>query len=124
MRICKLFSFEAAHVLPAHPGKCRFMHGHSYRLEVTVAGALHESGPQRGMVADFDIVAEIVKREVLAVLDHTSLNEHLENPTAECIALWIWQRIAPHISDLDQIVLWETATACAILRRDDLPITR
>lgn len=120
MRIRKQFKFEAAHVLPWHPGKCRRLHGHSYRLDVTLAGPIQHDGPSRGMVEDFDTITQVVEREIISNLDHRSLNELIENPTAEGIASWIWSRLAPQLPRLDEITVWETATACAILRRDDL----
>ncbi len=120
MRIRKQYKFEAAHILPWHPGKCARLHGHSYRLDVTLQGPLQTDGPSRGMVEDFDTISQVVEREVISTLDHRSLNDFLENPTAEAIACWIWQRLAPHLHRLEELTLWETATACAILRRSDL----
>jgi 6-pyruvoyltetrahydropterin/6-carboxytetrahydropterin synthase len=120
MRIRKQFKFEAAHVLPWHLGKCARLHGHSYLLEITLQGPLQSEGPSRGMVEDFDVIAQVIEREVIAVLDHRSLNDFMENPTAENIARWIWSRIAGHFSRLDEVRLWETATNCAILRRTDV----
>jgi 6-pyruvoyltetrahydropterin/6-carboxytetrahydropterin synthase len=96
------------------------MHGHSYRLEVALRGALKSRGPARGMIEDFDRVERIVGDRVLAALDHQYLNELIENPTVENIALWIWKRLDGSLTRLDEIVLWETATACAVLRRSDL----
>jgi 6-pyruvoyltetrahydropterin/6-carboxytetrahydropterin synthase len=119
MRISKQFRFEAAHVLPHHPGKCSRLHGHSYRLEVVVEGPIQASGPAAGMVEDFDEIAKVVREHVIEALDHRSLNDVLENPTSELIVLWIWKRLAPHLPGLAELVLWETATACAILRRDE-----
>ena len=119
MQIRKHFRFEAAHVLPYHPGKCARLHGHSYRLEVAVRGPLQSEGPARGMIADFDTIKHVVRAEVIDALDHQSLNEFLDNPTAEQIAMWIWRRLDPHLENLDELVLWETATSCAVLRRSD-----
>jgi 6-pyruvoyltetrahydropterin/6-carboxytetrahydropterin synthase len=112
----KTFRFEAAHVLPYHTGKCARLHGHSYRLEVSLSGPLHETGPAKGMVMDFDDLSSLVNREVVDLLDHAMLNDTLENPTCEHIAAWIWERLAPALPSLDEIVLWETATSCAVLR--------
>ncbi len=117
MHIRKHFRFEAAHVLPFHPGKCSRLHGHSYRLEVAVEGPLHEAGPASGMVVDFDELARIVRREVIDKLDHASLNDLMPNPTAELIAQWIWATLEPHLAGLSELVVWETATACAVVRR-------
>lgn len=119
MRICKQFRFEAAHVLPHHPGKCSRLHGHSYRLEVFVEGPVQEHGPASGMVEDFDVIARIVRERVIDRLDHRSLNDLLENPTSELIVAWIWKELAPHLAGLAELVLWETATAAAVMRASD-----
>lgn len=119
MQIRKLFRFEAAHVLPYHPGKCARPHGHSYRLEVAIRGPLQTAGPATGMIEDFDTLREIVHREILEVLDHVSLNEVIENPTCERIVTWIWKKLAVSLPGLDELVLWETATSCAVLRAGD-----
>lgn len=119
MQIRKRFGFEAAHALPSHPGKCARMHGHSYRLEVAIAGPLHRDGPARGMVEDFDALHALVTAQILDELDHKTLNETIENPTAEEIVLWIWRRLEPSLPSLEELVLWETPDACAILRRGD-----
>ncbi len=119
MQIRKSFRFEAAHVLPHHPGKCARLHGHSYRFEVAVAGPLQSSGPAQGMVVDFDDIAAVVRPHVVERLDHSSLNDVLPNPTAEHIALWIWDELAPRLAGLSEIVVWETATACAVVRAGD-----
>jgi 6-pyruvoyltetrahydropterin/6-carboxytetrahydropterin synthase len=119
MQIRKHFRFEAAHVLPYHPGKCAQMHGHSYRLEVAIRGPLHSDGPARGMIEDFDTIKDVVRHNAIDVLDHQTLNDFIENPTAERIILWIWERLQPHLSGLDELVLWETVNSCATLRRAD-----
>lgn len=119
MQIRKQFKFEAAHVLPFHSGKCARMHGHSYRFDVTLSGPLQDSGPARGMVVDFDEISAVVKPRVVDRLDHTTLNDLIDNPTAERIALWIWDAIAADLPHLEEIAVWETATACAIARGDD-----
>jgi 6-pyruvoyltetrahydropterin/6-carboxytetrahydropterin synthase len=119
MRVRKQFAFEAAHVLPYHAGKCSRMHGHSYRIDVAVDGPLREDGPARGMVVDFDDIGAAVAAHVVAALDHTTLNDVIENPTAERIALWAWRRLAPALPGLAEIVLWETASACAVVTAAD-----
>lgn len=106
-------------MLPHHPGKCSRMHGHSYRVEVAVSGTLAASGPSTGMVIDFDELSAVVRGEVIDALDHTTLNDLMANPTAEEIALWIWRTLAPSLSGLDEIVVWETQTACAVVRSGD-----
>ncbi len=119
MVIRKTFRFEAAHVLPFHPGKCARLHGHSYRFEVAVTGPLQTSGPATGMVVDFDDLSAIVRPNVVDRLDHSSLNDLIANPTAEEIARWIWAELAPRIAGLSEIVVWETQNACAVVRGND-----
>jgi 6-pyruvoyltetrahydropterin/6-carboxytetrahydropterin synthase len=119
MQIRKHFRFEAAHVLPYHPGKCARLHGHSYRLEVAVRGPLQAEGPARGMIEDFDVIKRIVREYVVDVLDHQNLSDMIENPTAEHISVWIWRRLHERLPGLDEIVLWETPTSCAVVRRSD-----
>jgi 6-pyruvoyltetrahydropterin/6-carboxytetrahydropterin synthase len=111
VQIRKHFRFEAAHVLPYHLGKCARPHGHSYRLEVAIRGPLQSGGPAKGMIEDFDTVRAVVHREILEALDHTSLND--------LILAWIWEKLLPELPGLDELVLWETATSCAVLRKSD-----
>ena len=122
MLIRKQFKFEAAHVLPYHPGKCARLHGHSYRLDVSLEGPLQDVGPARGMIEDFDTLKSVVSETVIEPLDHRSLNDIIENPTAERIVLWIWQRLAPQLAGLAELTLWETRSACAVLKCGD-PLT-
>lgn len=96
------------------------MHGHSYRLEVAIDGTIRDDGPSAGMVIDFDEIEKLVKASVIDRLDHTSLNDVMENPTSENLVVWIWGQLDAALSGLSELVLWETATACAVLRRDDL----
>ncbi len=119
MQIRKHFRFEAAHVLPHHSGKCSRMHGHSYRLDVAVRGPIQTDGPARGMIEDFDKIKRIVREHAVDILDHSNLNDLIENPTAEHIIMWIWRALENRLTGLDELVLWETATSCAVLRRGD-----
>jgi 6-pyruvoyltetrahydropterin/6-carboxytetrahydropterin synthase len=121
--IRKSFTFEAAHVLPNHPGKCSRLHGHSYRLDVTLAGPLQPDGPAAGMVEDFEVVSRVVKAAVIAELDHRSLNELIENPTAENIVRWVWGRLSAELPLLTELTLWETRKACVVLSKGD-PLTQ
>lgn len=96
------------------------MHGHSYRLEIAVRGPLQTDGPARGMVEDFDAIKRVVHAAAIDPLDHQTLNDFIENPTAERIALWIWERLEPALAGLDELVLWETPNSCAVLRESDV----
>ncbi len=71
------------------------------------------------MIVDFDDIDRVVHGIAIDVLDHQSLNEYIDNPTAERIVLWLWERLEPALSGLDELVLWETPTACAVLRSSD-----
>lgn len=102
--VTRSFTFEAAHQLPWHPGRCRNLHGHSYRLEVSVEGSVDENG----VVVDFDDLKAVVQREVLDHYDHTMLNDLLDNPTAELIAADAWKRLEAAGVAPARLRLWET----------------
>jgi 6-pyruvoyltetrahydropterin/6-carboxytetrahydropterin synthase len=119
VQIRKSFTFEAAHVLPNHPGKCARLHGHSYRLEVALEGPLQSGGPAAGMIEDFEVISRIVKEAVVSKLDHRSLNELIENPTAENIVVWVWANLAHRLPQLAELTLWETRKASVVLRKGD-----
>jgi 6-pyruvoyltetrahydropterin/6-carboxytetrahydropterin synthase len=108
------FTFEAAHTLPWHPGKCKNLHGHSYRLDVTVRGPLDANG----VVIDFDRLKEIVDREVINRWDHRDLNQVLDNPTAELLAHKAWQLLTDAGVPLAALRLWETTTSSVELTTD------
>ncbi|HSH61164.1 MAG TPA: 6-carboxytetrahydropterin synthase QueD [Acidimicrobiales bacterium] len=103
-RVTRSFAFEAAHQLPWHPGKCRRLHGHNYRFEVTVEGPLDENG----VVLDFDELHEVVRREVVERYDHRYLNDLMDNPTAELIAAEAWKQLEAAGLELVGLRLWET----------------
>ena len=73
IRVTKEFSFEMAHVLHNYDGPCRNVHGHSYRLFVTVAGSpvIDISDPKLGMVIDFGDLKRIVNEEIVQKFDHS-----------------------------------------------------
>src|SRR3954454_7012748 len=85
----KTFQFEAAHLLPHLPKshKCRRLHGHSFKVDVVVAG---ERDARLGWVMDYAEISQAFK-PLWQKLDHFYLNEirGLENPTSENIAIWI-----------------------------------
>ena len=116
MDIFKEFTLESAHRLPNVPAghKCGRVHGHSFRIEVHVSGPL---GDTTGWVMDFaDIKAAFAPID--AMLDHHYLNDvpGLENPTSEHLAIWIWQRLAPRLVGLSQVVIRETCTSGCVYR--------
>lgn len=72
IKITKQFSFEMAHALRNYDGLCRNIHGHSYKMDITLAGhPLHdESSPKNGMVMDFGDLKRLVNEEIISLLDH------------------------------------------------------
>lgn len=87
--ITKIFTFAAAHFLTKYHGKCENLHGHNYKLEITVKGPVFENG----LLVDFSILKKIVKEKILNKLDHRNLNDFFPNPSAENIAIWIWNEL-------------------------------
>ncbi len=110
------YKFEAAHQLPKVPPghKCARMHGHSYQVQVTVAG---EADPDMGWLIDFADVAAVVD-PILGELDHRVLNEinGLENPTCELVAKWIWDRVKPRLDSLEALTVAETRSSRCVYR--------
>jgi 6-pyruvoyltetrahydropterin/6-carboxytetrahydropterin synthase len=121
MEIFRTFRFEAAHSLPnVPPGhQCGRMHGHSYGVDVHVAGPLD---PRLGWVVDFAEIDEAFA-PVLAALDHRTLNDvdGLANPTCEHLAVWIWHRLRARLPGLSQVVVRETPRAGCAYRGE--PVT-
>ncbi len=115
MLLHKEFTFEAAHYLPKYHGKCENMHGHTYKLVVTIEG----EPDSEGMIRDFIEVKKLINTKVIEKLDHTTLNDTIENPSAENIATWIWQQLKQDLN-LSEIRVWETATSSVTLRREDM----
>ena len=116
MELRRTFQFEAAQTLPkAPPGhKCRRMHGHSFKVEISVEG---EVDPTAGWLYDHAEITAAMK-PLMEQLDHSYLNEipGLENPTIENMARWFWQKLEPLCSGLCEIVVHETPTARCLYR--------
>lgn len=135
LSITKLFSFEAAHRISNYQGACSQVHGHSYKLQITISA---EMPGENDMVLDFKILKELVQSHILALLDHSlMLKDNTENrqfflnypgkiywmdsePTAERMLLDISRRLEPvlpgHVN-LEEIVLFETETSFAKWRK-------
>lgn len=117
-RIWKVFTFEAAHLLPLVPKEhqCSRLHGHSYSAKVTIGGT-----PVAGWLIDFAQM-KAVWQVVAGGLDHSYLNdiEGLENPTAENLAAWLFSRLRvsfpPNVS-LVSVEVSETPNSGAIVER-------
>ena len=119
VEIFKVFHIEAAHRLPNLPEthKCSRLHGHSFRVEIHVAG---EVDPAKGWVLDFADIKSAFK-PLYEELDHHYLNEveGLENPTSEHLARWIWQRLKPKLPLLAKVIVQETCTAGCVYRGEN-----
>ena len=139
IRITKEFSFETGHALYGYDGKCRNVHGHSYKLSVTVIGKpISTPGEVKlGMVIDFGDLKKIVKEEVVDPFDHATVfnknTPHIElaqelesrghkvilanyQPTSENMVIDFAQKIAAKLPDtikLHSLKLRETQTAYA-----------
>ncbi len=137
IRLTKEFSFEMAHALRKYNGPCRNIHGHSYKLLVTVTGKPNDSAedPQYGMVMDFSELKELIDEHVIRHYDHSlviqkdpEFEPELKNnelfgklhmvdfpPTSENLVTNIARgikRVLPPGVDLFSLKLYETATSC------------
>ncbi len=114
MEIFKAFTLESAHRLPNVPAghKCARVHGHSFRVEIHVSGAVD---PKAGWVQDFADLKSAFQ-PLFEQLDHNYLNDvpGLANPTSENLAKWVWDRLKPELPLLSKIVVHETCTCGAI----------
>lgn len=138
IRVTKEFSFEMAHALWNYDGPCKNVHGHSYRLYVTLVGepVTDTANTKLGMVIDFSDLKDIVNREIVDRFDHTvvvssrveknrldALNQMFGNvmvvdyqPTCEKLIEDIAARIKPQLPEgvsLHNLKLYETATSYA-----------
>lgn len=76
-----------------------YYHGHNYNLVIQVEGEIH---PETGFVIDLKVLKELIQKEICEYLDHKNLNEQIQefknlNPTAENIAVVIYNRLKPHL---------------------------
>jgi 6-pyruvoyltetrahydropterin/6-carboxytetrahydropterin synthase len=139
IRITKQFSFETGHALYGYDGKCKNVHGHSYKLSVTVIGApiLDTNNVKYGMVIDFTDLKKIVREEIVDNFDHATVfnknTPHIElakelisrdhhvilvdyQPTSENMVIDFAQKIKNRLPDsikLFSLKLQETETSFA-----------
>lgn len=121
--VCKQFTFDSAHHLHCYEGKCKNLHGHTYKLQVMISGYTDE----RGIVIDFADLKELVKERIIDPLDHRYLNEVLPpmNTTAENMVVWMYEQIHAALAyynkeqklRLEELRLWETPTSFAMITR-------
>jgi 6-pyruvoyltetrahydropterin/6-carboxytetrahydropterin synthase len=112
-------TFSAGHALRGYKGKCENVHGHNYRVQISLEGPELDS---IGLLVDFTHLKQVL-REVIKRLDHQFINE-LEpfitvNPSAENMAKYFYEEVSKGLQQLPpgakikEVVMWETDTACA-----------
>ncbi len=112
--------FSAAHSLPRHLGKCKNLHGHTYRVDVVVEG---EKKEDTECVADFSEMKAVVE-EVLELVDHKFLNEIISYPTSENIALFLREKLEKELKNsnlgvtLYSLRIWEGKNKWVMLESD------
>ena len=119
--VTKKFEFESCHFLNLYNGPCARMHGHTYKLEVTVAG----NPVNNGMIIDFVDLKKMVNHYIIDKMDHQNLNELKDDiglplftqPTAELMVLWMATTLAPVFAQLGctltHVRLYETSNSHA-----------
>ena len=113
MEVYKTFTIEAARSLPKLPNghPCQNVHGHSFKITITVEGKIDKN---TGLVMDFADI-DSAFRPIYERIDHTYLNEinGLENPSSENLCRWIWKQLDLSLNGLKQIEVKETeSTGC------------
>ena len=113
-------TFDAAHYLPEYNGKCKNLHGHTWKVKVIV----YKNDLNNNFVVDFSVI-----KKVIHTFDHKCLNEFLTNPTAENIAKYLYNAIkaviaeeAKTVNDLIGLVIkvWETEDNSVAYTENDL----
>lgn len=116
MILIKEFEFDAAHNLIHYKGKCERLHGHTYKLLVKIEG----TKDKEDMIFDFTELKQLVKENILVEFDHRYINDFIEQPTAENIAEYIWDKLEPLVKrdncQLFEIEVWETKTSGIVYR--------
>jgi 6-pyruvoyltetrahydropterin/6-carboxytetrahydropterin synthase len=115
-------TFSSGHALRGYKGKCENVHGHNYRVQVSI------EGPQLdhiGLLVDFTHVKHAL-RGIIAEIDHQFLNDlepfRAVNPSAENMAKYFYEQMSARLKEmpagarLTEAVIWETDTACAVYR--------
>lgn len=118
MFLSKEFKFDSAHNLVEYHGKCEKLHGHTYRLRVTIKGTPGSDG----MILDYGILKKIVQEKIISLVDHNYLNDIIPQSTTENLVLWMWSQLQSPLSadnyGLYEIKLWETETSFVTYRGD------
>ncbi|MFK7826920.1 MAG: 6-pyruvoyl tetrahydropterin synthase family protein [Oligoflexales bacterium] len=139
MDVTKIIEWDMGHRVPNHKNKCRHPHGHRYRLEVSMRGAINQEkgSSSEGMVLDFGDIKELMRIHIHDRLDHCFMiyaedsllapfaKEHADDlmyvlvpfiPTVENIAIWCYEQLTPHVPKgliISHIRLYETPNSWA-----------
>ena len=136
LKVAKEFSFDMAHLLDGHDGKCQNLHGHTYKLQVIVSGETENNGAKKGMAIDIADSKRAVNELIISPIDHafiydqssereTKIAQLLQQlnsktfalpmrSTAENLAQFIFQRLQENVGfHLHSVRLWETPTSFA-----------
>jgi len=120
MIIYKDFEFDFAHFLPDYIGPCSALHGHRGKIRIYIKGPVD---PETGMVIDFVVLKKLVKDKIISKLDHTLLNDTINNPTSENIIKWAFDKLCLDFTDdcsLHRIDFWETPSSCCIFGPEEI----
>lgn len=120
--VSKEFTFDAAHHLHCYEGKCKNLHGHTYKVIFGVSGFTDDIG----LVIDFGDIKKIWKEKIEVHLDHRYLNDTLPNmnTTAENMVVWIYEKVDEALKGdandcrIEFVKLYETPTSYAEARRE------
>ena len=138
IRVTRQFGFEMSHALTNYDGLCRNIHGHSYKLQITIIGEplLKPGDPKDGMVIDFSVLKKLVKKHIVDPFDHSLMinniaaheklvelgemyeRHHVLNfqPTTENIVIFIadkLKKLLPEHLELFSVRLYETTNSFA-----------
>jgi 6-pyruvoyltetrahydropterin/6-carboxytetrahydropterin synthase len=118
--VTKAVEFSSAHFLPNYEGNCKNLHGHTWKLEVTVCmfeDTFEDKRTKQGMILDFKKLYSILDNHIIKLLDHKLINDVIENPTAENLVLWAKSALIDALIEefedvwLQRIKLWESPTS-------------
>lgn len=113
MLISKEFDFDAAHRIVGYQGKCENLHGHRWKIRITLKAPVGESG----IAFDFVKLKQIVQKKIISKLDHSYLNKIIRQPSSENIAIWIWNKLKG--LPLEEIIVWESETSFVTYKGED-----
>lgn len=129
----KDFEFEACHQLPNYEGKCSRLHGHSYKLRVTLSRDIPKEllgtdtlccSSSGSMVLDFHTLKEVVSESLIDLVDHSNLNDFFRVPTAENMVVDFYDTLKrafePYGVNLVEVKLWETSESFATYRGEEI----